>query len=235
MLKKFLAKKGKMTQVYLQDGRLFGVTILDAPPATILQLKNKVKDGYSSLQLGFGQAQKSNQALKGHLKKSKASIPQKIRELRIPSDESDFKLGDQITIDQVFDNHDLVKVTGFSKGRGFAGVIKRHGFHSQPATHGQSDRERTTGSIGPQTPGKVIKGKKMPGHFGNAKASTKNIKVLKVDPQAHQIYLAGSVPGAPNSWVEIEKTGKKTPSTFALAQPDQENKDSKDQSQNAQN
>jgi len=201
MLNNFLAQKGKMEQIYLEDGRLFGVTALYCSPATVLQVKTKDKDGYASVQLGFGQAKKSNQALKGHLKKSKSGIPQKIREVRLSSDSSDFKLGDQITIDQVLDARDIIKVIGTSKGRGFAGVIKRHGFHSQPATHGQSDRERAPGSIGAQTPGKVIKGKKMPGHMGNATVSVKNLKVLKVDKENAKIYIIGSVPGPANSWI----------------------------------
>jgi len=205
-----------MEQVYLEDGRLFGVTVLHCPPATILQIKTKDKDGYSSLQLGFGQTKKANKALKGHLKKSKSATPRKIKEIKFPSDNSDLKLGDQITIDQVLEDRDLIKITGTSKGRGFAGVIKRHGFHSQPATHGQSDRERAPGSIGAQTPGKVIKGKKMPGHMGNATVSTKNLKVLKVDQKNAKIYIIGSVPGPINSWVEIQKTGKKAQESFKL-------------------
>lgn len=205
-----------MEQFYLEDGRLFGVTVLHCSPATVLQIKTKDKDGYTSLQLGFGQAKKANQALKGHLKKSKSTPPGKIKEIKLSSDDSNIKLGDQITVDQVLENRDLIKVTGITKGRGFAGVIKRHGFHCQPATHGQSDRERTTGSIGAQTPGKVIKGKKMPGHMGNTSVSIKNLKILKVDQKNERIYIIGSVPGPINSWVEIQKTGKKAQESFKL-------------------
>jgi len=209
-----------MQQVYLEDGRLFGVTVFHCPPATVLQLKDEKTDGYRAVQLAFGQKKKAKAPILGHIKKSKSKIPARIKEARLnDEDELTLKVGDQVTIDQVLTDRDIVKATGISKGRGFAGVIKRHGFHSQPATHGASDRERAPGSIGAQTPGKVIKGKKMPGHMGNATVSIKNLKVLKVDAPANQILVIGSVPGPVNAWIEIQKTGKKANDTFVLATP----------------
>ncbi len=229
MLNSYLVKKGKMQQVYLEDGRLFGITILHSPPATILQVKDNKKDGYQALQLAFGEKKRAKKAILGHIKKSGSKIPARIKEIRLAQDaEVEFKVGDQITIDQILEDRDIVKATGTSKGRGFAGVIKRHGFHSQPATHGASDRERAPGSIGAQTPGKVIKGKKMPGHMGNATISVKNLKVLKVDKEQNQIWIIGSVPGHINSWIEIKKTNKKAADTFKLPTPPKPQKEEKD-------
>ena len=128
-----------------------------------------------------------------------------IKVIRVGDERDLLKLKQKISVDQVFSPGSVLKATGVSKGRGFSGVIKRWGFHSQPATHGQSDRERAPGSIGAQTPGRVIKGKKMPGHYGNAKKTVKNLKVFSVDAKKEEILIKGALPGPRRSWLVLLK------------------------------
>lgn len=184
MISGFLTQKKYMTSLFTEDGKRIGVTVLEAKPLTVNRLRVKDKDGYEALQL------------KSH--------KNKLIEFKSTSEASP-ELKTEITIDTVFSPGDKVSATSNSKGRGFAGVIKRHGFHRQPVTGGQSDRVRAPGSIGAQTPGKVIKGKKMPGHYGNKKVTVSNLKIFKVDKDQHLLYVAGAVPGHVNSWVIITK------------------------------
>ena len=173
-----------MTSVYNDAGQQIAVTVLEAQPLTVNRLRTKDKDGYEALQL---------KNIKNKLIEFK-SVSENIPEVKA-----------EIKVDAVFAAGDQVSATATSKGRGFAGVIKRYGFHRQPVTGGQSDRVRAPGSIGAQTPGKVVRGKKMPGHYGNATATVTNLKIVKVDPEKSLLYVSGGVPGHVNSWVIISK------------------------------
>lgn len=173
-----------MTSLFSEDGKRIGVTVLEAKPLVVNRFRTKDKDGYEAIQL--------------------KSYKNKLIEFK-STGETNPELKTEITVDTVFSPGDKVMVSGKSKGRGFAGVIKRHGFHRQPVTGGQSDRVRAPGSIGAQTPGKVVRGKKMPGHYGNKKISVSNLKIFKIDKEQHLLYVTGAVPGHINSWVVISK------------------------------
>ncbi|MGI5841045.1 MAG: 50S ribosomal protein L3 [Patescibacteria group bacterium] len=205
MISGFIAKKQTMSNQYSQDGKRMSVTVLKAEPLRVTQLKSDDKDGYTAVQIAFGQRKRQSKAIESKLKKVNVDgIPKGFKEFNILN-QDDVKIGSEIKVDSVFSVGDIVNVTGTSKGRGFAGVIKRHNFQRQPVTGGQSDRTRAPGSIGAQTPGKVLKGKKMPGHLGNATKTVTNLKVISVDPERNEIVISGSVPGARNSWVTIKK------------------------------
>lgn len=204
MIRGFLGKKIGMSQVFREDGQVVPVTVIEAGPCSVTQIKTEATDGYSAVQLGFGQVKRLNKPRSGHLKNSELS-----RYLReVPADDvTEFEVGQRIGVD-IFEPGELVDVIGRSKGRGFAGVMKRHGFHGGPRTHGQSDRARAPGSIGGgTTPGKVFKGMKMPGHMGNVRVTVKNLEVVRVDTERNLILLKGGVPGAPNGLLIIRKKG----------------------------
>lgn len=205
MLSGYIAKKLQMTNRYSENGQRIPVTVLKAQPLTVTQLRTEEKDGYSSVQVAYGDRLRLDQAVTAKLKKLKIKgIPKGFREFQ-KTGEEELKVGNPINVDNVLSIGDVVNVTGTSKGRGFAGVIKRHGFHRQGVTRGQSDRTRAPGSIGAQTPGKVIKGKKMPGHLGNVTKTVSNLKVIDVNSETNELVISGSVPGARNSWVVITK------------------------------
>jgi large subunit ribosomal protein L3 len=184
MISGFIAQKKSMTSLYSEDGQRVGVTVLEAKPLTVSCLRTQTKDGYDAVQ---------TKTDKDKLHEFKA-VTETIPELK-----------SQITVDSVFTVGDSVSATAKSKGRGFAGVLKRWNFARQPVTGGQSDRVRHPGSIGAQTPGKVVRGKKMPGHYGNKNATILNLKVFKIDTEKNLLYIAGPVPGHINSWVIISK------------------------------
>lgn len=195
-----IARKLGMTQLFTKDGKLCGVTVLEAGPCVVTQVKTKERDGYDAIQLGFGQTKRLNQPEKGHLK----GLPSLkwLREFRLV-EPVEIKRGDTLDV-TLFHPGDRVNVTGISKGRGFAGVVKRHGFAGGPKTHGQSDRHRAPGSIGSTTfPGKVYKGKRMAGHMGCQRVTVKNLEVIRVDPERHLIMVKGGVPGARNGLVLV--------------------------------
>ena len=207
MLRGFLGKKVGMSQVFGEDGRVVPVTMIQAGPCSVTQIKTNENDGYQAIQLGFDPVKKLNKPEAGHLKDN--PLARHLREVKA-DDISEFNLGQQIKVD-IFEPGELVDVIGKSKGRGFAGVMKRHGFAGGPRTHGQSDRARAPGSIGGgTTPGKVYKGMKMPGHMGNARITVKNLEVIRVDPERNLLLLKGGVPGAPNGLLVIRRTGKRT-------------------------
>ena len=210
MLNGLIGKKKGMTQDFDQEGRVVPLTILEAGPVTILQIKSGEKEGVEAVKLAFGQGKGKyhKKPTLGEAKKAGLEMaPAKIWEVR--GDSADLKVGEQISLDKVFKEGEKVKVTGFSKGRGFSGAIKRHGFHGGPATHGQSDRHRAPGSIGQRsTPGRVYRGQKMAGHFGNEKVTVKNLEIFKIDTEKNYLYLKGAVPGAINGWVKIIKNSK---------------------------
>lgn len=199
-----------MTSVFTGEGRYVPVTVLQAGPCVVTQVKTKDTDGYDALQLGFGEKKESrvNKPLKGHFKKSGDAFFRVMREVPVDNP-SDFNPGQTITAD-LFTVGERVDVTGTSKGRGFAGVIKRHGFHGGKKTHG-SHSHRIPGSIGCSAwPSKVIKGKKMPGQFGNARNTTRNLQVVDIRPEENLILIKGAVPGSPSGLVVIRKLKTQT-------------------------
>ncbi len=204
MIRGFLGKKIGMSQVFREDGQVVPVTVIEAGPCSVTQIKTQRTDGYEAVQLGYGQVKRLNKPRSGHLKNSELS--RYLREVRA-DDVTEFEVGQRIGVD-IFEPGELVDVIGRSKGRGFAGVMKRHGFHGGPRTHGQSDRARAPGSIGGgTTPGKVYKGMKMGGHMGNVRVTVKNLEVVRVDTERNLILLKGGVPGAPNGLLIIRKKG----------------------------
>lgn len=205
MLQGYLGKKIGMSQVFREDGRVVPVTVIQAGPCFVVQLKTKGTDGYEAVQLGMGESKRANKPQRGHMKNSQ--VCRYLREVRA-DDSSEFQVGQSIGVD-IFQPGEKVDVIGRSKGRGFAGVIKRHGFHGGPRTHGQSDRARAPGSIGGgTTPGKVFKGLKMAGHMGNQRITVKGLEIIRVDPERNLLLVKGGVPGARNGLLQIRRTGK---------------------------
>ncbi|MFA5392347.1 MAG: 50S ribosomal protein L3 [Candidatus Paceibacterota bacterium] len=205
-MKFILAKKLNMSQIFNEKGKIIPVTILEAGPVKITQIKTKDKDGYAAVQIGFGKKRNISKPLKGHLKN--AGNFKWIREFRFdqePIESSiikEYKVGDAIKVD-IFEMGDQVKITGKSRGKGFQGVVKRHGFHGKDATHGVKHAHRQPGSIGATALQRVIKGKKMAGRTGWENVSIKKVKVIKIDPQKNLLYLKGAVPGKRGTLIEI--------------------------------
>lgn len=198
-MKCILGKKIKMTQIWAEDGRAVPVTVISAGPCTVAQVKNAEKDGYSAVQMGFGKKKKLNKPLAGHLKD--LAQFQWLREFGVDS-KSELKRGDVIDV-SVFVPGDKVKVTGTSKGRGFQGVVKRHGFHGSPATHGHKDQLRMPGSIGATDPQRVFKGMRMGGHMGMDRITVPNLEIVAVNKENNQLMIKGAVPGARGSLVMV--------------------------------
>ena len=205
MLKAFLGKKIGMTQVFNDVGQVVPVTVIEAGPCAVTQIRTAEKDGYESVQLGFGRVRKPTKPEAGHLRGSQ--IGRRLEEVRADNT-GEYEVGQLVSVD-IFEPGEIVDVVGKSKGRGFAGTMKRHGFGGGPRTHGQSDRARAPGSIGGgTTPGKVFKGLKMAGHMGNRRVTAKGLEVIRVDAERNLLMVKGGIPGAPNSPVTIRKTGK---------------------------
>jgi large subunit ribosomal protein L3 len=197
-----IGKKLGMTQVFSSSGKCTAVTAIEAGPCKIIQVKTVEADGYSAAQLGFGQAKRLNAPEKGHLKDTGQF--RYLREFRLDTLEG-LKTGDVVDVSQ-FKAGDKVDVSGISKGKGFAGVVKRHHFRGGPKTHGQSDRNRAPGAIGSTTsPGHVWKGLKMGGHLGDERVTAMNVAVYSTDAAKNILLIEGSVPGAKNSLVIIRK------------------------------
>ena len=204
MLQGFLGKKIGMTQIFREDGRVVPVTVIQAGPCVVTQVKTKETDGYEAVQLGFGDVKRRNKPESGHLKNSRLS--QYLREVAV-DDTSEFEVGQAIGVD-IFETGEKVDVIGTSKGRGFAGVMKRWNFGGGPRTHGQSDRARAPGSIGGgTTPGKVYKGLKMGGHMGNRRITVKGLEIIEIDTERNLLLVKGGIPGATNSLVQIRRAG----------------------------
>ena len=204
MLQGFLGKKIGMTQIFREDGRVVPVTVIEAGPCVVTQVKTKETDGYDAVQLGFGDVKRRNKPLSGHLKNSRLS--RYLREVSA-DDTSEFSVGQTIDVG-IFEAGEKVDVIGKSKGRGFAGVMKRWNFKGGPKTHGQSDRARAPGSIGGgTTPGKVYKGLKMGGHMGNRRITVKGLEIVEVDTERNLLLIKGGIPGATNSLVQIRRAG----------------------------
>ena len=208
-MKGLLGKKIGMSQVFDENGAIVPVTIIEAGPCFVTQKKTEEKDGYNAIQLGFGEARKNgvNKPMAGHLKKSGVSAIKYLREFQV-SDPGEYEEGQQIDV-SIFKVGDKVDVTGTSKGKGFAGAVKRHGFGGGPKTHGQSDRWRATGSVGAgSTPGRVFKGKRMPGRMGNKRVTVQNLKVALVDPDKNLLGIKGAIPGGKNGLIIISEAIK---------------------------
>ena len=203
-----LGKKIGTSQVFREDGDAVCVTAVRTGPCTVTQVKTAAKDGYDAVQLGFEEINRlRNKPREGHLGPS-GKLFRHLREFEVENI-AEMEVGAEIDA-ALFEPGDIVAVTGLSKGRGFAGGVKRHGFHGGPKTHGQSDRHRAPGSIGAgTTPGRVLKGKKMAGHMGNAQITVKNLEIVKTDPARNLLLVKGAVPGARNSLLVIRKTGKR--------------------------
>ncbi len=195
-----------MTSTYDARGRRVGATILEVGPNFVTQIKNKDKDGYEATQLGFSTKKSVKKPQVGHAKK--AGVDQKLRFFREVTGKVE-DLGRELHVGDVFSKGDAVKVAGVSKGRGFAGGVKRYNFAGGPKTHGQSDRHRAPGSLGSgTTPGRVYKGKRMAGHYGFDTVSVKNLEVVTVDKKNNLLVVKGGVPGPVGSLVEITKLGR---------------------------
>lgn len=205
-MKGILGKKVGMTRIFDESGEVIPVTIIEAGPCYVTQIKTRERDGYQAVQLGFGEARRLNKPERGHLPKGVPDL-RYLQELRV-DDVSPYEVGQKVGA-AIFSVGELVDVSGTSKGKGFAGVMKRHGFRGGPATHGQSDRARAPGSIGAtSTPGRVIKGMRMPGHMGSRRYTAQNLKVVLVDQERNLLAVNGSVPGSKGGLVTIKSAVK---------------------------
>lgn len=204
-----LGRKIGMTQLFEEDGTVVPVTVIEAGPCTVLQVKSKDSDGYEAVQVGFGSRKRINKPQRGHMKDYGQF--EYLRELRV-NDISEWEVGKRYGC-EIFEPGDRVDVSGISKGHGFAGVVKRHGFHGGPKTHGQSDKWRSPGSIGAGTdPGRVLKGTRMAGHMGAKQVTVQNLMVVRSDSAKAILMLRGAVPGNEGIYLKVRrttKTGKK--------------------------
>ncbi len=202
-----IGKKIGMTSIFNPDGEIIPVTVIQTGPCQVVSIRTKEKDGYEALQLGFGEKKEKNitKPVLGHFKKNNISPKNVMREFR-KFNISDYKIGDEIKVD-FFSEGEFIKVRGKSKGKGFQGVMRRHGFGGVGGTtHGQSDRLRAPGSIGSSSyPSRVFKGMKMAGRMGNENVTVSNLKVVKIIPDQNLIMVKGATPGAINSIVELIK------------------------------
>ena len=209
MVKGLIGKKVGMTQIFDENGAAVPITLIEAGPCYVTQIRRPDKDGYSAVQLGFEEAKprRLTGGQLGHLKRNDLPPLRYLREFRQKNPE--VKEGDKITVGDVFEKGNFVDVMGTSKGRGFAGAVKRHGFRGGPKTHGQSDRWRAPGSRGSgTTPGRVYKGARGPGHMGNERVTIHNLRVEFLDAERNLIGVRGSIPGARGGLVIIKEARK---------------------------
>lgn len=210
MAKGILGKKLGMTQIFTPDGKMVPVTVIEAGNSVVLQNKTVENDGYNAVQLGFGTVKDKSitSPMKGHFAKAGVKPVKLIRELRL-AEASEYTVGQEIGVD-IFAEGDIVDVTGTAKGKGFAGVIKRHNFRRGPMAHG-SKSHREPGSMGPRMSGgggKVFKGKKLPGRMGNQKVTVQRLTVVRVDAERNLILIKGGIPGPKGSFMMIKNTVK---------------------------
>ena len=204
MISGIIGKKLGMTQVFRDNGKAEAVTAIEAGPCSVIQIKTVAQEGYNAVQLGFGQAKRLKSPQRGHLKK--IGQFRYLRELRV-DDTSDIQVGNRVDVG-LFEAGNLVDVTGVSRGKGFAGVVKRYGFAGGPKTHGQSDRHRHGGSIGATTsPGRVLKGTRMAGRMGNQRVTVRKLEIFGTDPARNLLLLKGAVPGGANGLLLIKRSG----------------------------
>lgn len=203
MVPGILGRKRGMTTIFTPEGTAIPVTVVEAGPCYVTQVRTPEKEGYSAVQLGFEETKKLKQPEVGHLK----GLPQlrHLREFRTTGAGAP-AVGEKVDV-SIFTPGELVDVIGTSKGKGFAGVVKRHHFRGGPKTHGQSDRQRAPGSIGATTtPGRVFKGLKMAGHLGNERVTVKNLRIIRAEPERNLLLVAGAIPGPRSGLVMIRKT-----------------------------
>jgi large subunit ribosomal protein L3 len=205
-----LGRKLGMTTIFSDRGEAIPVTVVEAGPNVVTQIRTAERDGYEAVQLGFGEIRqgKLSKPVQGQMKHADGFV-RYLREM--PADNvAEHTPGDIVDVN-LFNDNDLVDVTGWSKGKGFQGVVRRHGFAGGPRTHGQSDRERAPGSLGAGTnPGKVFKGHRMAGRMGNRRTTVQRLHVVRVDTDRHLLLIKGSVPGAKNGLVFVRRTVKPT-------------------------
>jgi|SRR5690554_2263746 len=200
-----IGKKIGMTSTYDADGKNIPCTIVEAGPCVVTQVKTEAKDGYKAIQLGFGERKEKNTPapLKGHFKKAKTTPKKRLAEFT--GYDQEYALGDELNVG-IFIEGEYISVSGTSKGKGFQGAVKRHGFSGAERTHGQGGQLRASGSIGAaSTPGRIFKGKKMPGQMGNERVTIENLEVIKVLPEQSLLVIKGSVPGPTGSFLILEK------------------------------
>jgi len=193
-----------MTQIFTEEGRAVPVTVIEAGPVTVTQVKDKEKDGYYSVQVAFGHKNKMGKALLGQIKKAGADAlsPRWLKEFRL-GESSELALGAKIDV-SIFEEGEKVSVTGTSRGKGFQGVVKRHNFRGMPASHGHKGVTRASGSIGQRFPQHTLKGMRMAGRTGATKETTRNLKIVKVDPENNRLLVRGAVPGRRGSLLAIK-------------------------------
>ena len=208
MINTILGSKGSNSQTFIEGFRI-PVTKVTAGPCVVTQIKKMEPDGYWAVQLGFGlrRIKNTSKPLQSHLKtlQKDNKFPRFLREVRLDK-EPEYKVGDEIKASDIFNAGDVISVTGVSKGKGFAGVVKRHRFAGGPRTHGQSDRERAPGSIGQTTtPGRVYRGKRMAGRMGSEQVTVKNLHIISVNPESTEIEVSGQIPGTIGTLLTIKK------------------------------
>jgi large subunit ribosomal protein L3 len=212
MIKAILGRKLGMTQVFESGGIATGVTVIEAGPCVVTQVKTPEKDGYTGVQLGWGEIRENRltKSERGHLRKKKLALVRYLREVREISSEGEApRRGQRIDV-TMFEPGDFIDVIGTSKGKGFAGVMKRHNFKGGKRTHGQSDRMRRPGSIGPgSTPGRVFKGTRMAGRMGNSQVTVQNLRVVSIDSDRNLLLVKGAVPGPTSGMLIVRKAIKK--------------------------
>ncbi len=202
-----IGKKIGTTQMFREDGRADAVTVIQAGPCTVTQVKTEDTDGYVGVQLGYEEAKSLNRPASGHLKNMDKNF-RFLREFGV-DDVSEVELGQAIDV-SLFNAGDLIDATADSKGRGFQGGVKRYNFRGGPKTHGQSDRHRAPGSVGAgSTPGKVIKGLRMAGHMGSQRVTVRKLEVIEADTDRNLIFVKGAVPGSRNSLVLLKRSGSR--------------------------
>lgn len=211
-MKGMIGRKVGMTQIFDEKGNAIPVTVIEAGPCYVTQVRTANRDGYTAVQLGYEEVKpvRVTKPRLGHLQKNGLPALRVLREFRLNADEADsLKEGETIKVD-VFTRGDKIDVVGTSKGRGFAGTIKRHNFNRQPKTHGQSDRTRAPGSVGMcEYPGRTLKGQRMGGHMGSDRVTMQNLEVMVVDAEKNLLAVKGSVPGAKGGIVIIRSALKK--------------------------
>jgi len=206
-----VGRKRGMTRVFTEEGNSVPVTVIEVDPNRVTQIKNEETDGYRSVQVTFGKRRASlvNKPVAGHYAKAGTEAGVGLWEMRLPQGEGDdLETGAELKVD-MFEAGEMVDVTGTSKGKGFAGTVKRHNFHMQDATHGNSLAHRAPGSIGQcQTPGRVFKGKKMAGQMGDERVTTQNLEIVRVDAERNLLLIKGAVPGAAGGTVMVSPAVK---------------------------
>ncbi len=205
MVNGLLGRKIGMTQIFAPDGTVVPVTAIELGPCWVTQIRTPERDGYEAVQIGFGETKRLNKPARGHLK----GLPplKYLREVK-PAEGAEVQVGQRLDV-ALFKAGDLVDVTGTSKGKGFAGVVKRHHFRGGPKTHGQSDRHRAPGSSGATTtPGRVLKGTRRAGHMGNERVTVQALEVVQADPERNLLLVKGAVPGANQGLVLVRRSVK---------------------------